>query len=367
MIVLGVEMGTTEIGDVSGVVVGPVFVVARLVTGVLDTTPSERLTHNKSVQLKDEELVREDVVVVLSVPVILFMLLELRLVKEVDPVFAVLDGKMPELVVTDDIEDVDVTPALVDGVFGEMLLRVVIAFVEAGGVVSVEVAGLVLGRGLRGFEADVVDPNETEDVDEARAVLGMLLVGIEVRTVGADKVSGVGIADVGLDVILLEPEMVAVGAKDVDVAPGAHCLFMIKFTPRRKEHAGGLDEFVSTVEISKFEDVVEMPALLDCVGNTFDVTLGALVVLGLALLLLILAGIPVPIDMAADEVRGDRVEVGVPELLLDCNETCVVAIDVAGVAGNESDTPVLGLDNVEEDEDDIVKLVKTESELPKLL
>jgi hypothetical protein len=80
MIVLGVEMGTTEIDDVSGVVVSPAFVVAGLVTGVLDITPSERLTHNKSVQLNGNELLREDILAVLTVPLMLFMPLELLLV-----------------------------------------------------------------------------------------------------------------------------------------------------------------------------------------------------------------------------------------------------------------------------------------------
>ena len=364
-------MGATEIDDVSGVVVSPAFVVAGLVTGVLDITPSERLTQNKSVQLNGNELVREDVVVVLIVSLMLFMLLELWFVMEVDPVFAVLDEKMPGFVVTDSIEDVDVTPALeviiIDAAFGEILLGVEIAFVEAGGVVSTDVAELVLGIGLLWFEADVVEPNETEDVDVVRVVLGMLLVGIEVRTVGADGIGGVGVAEVGLGVMLLEPEMVAVGAKDVDVAPGAHCLFMMKFTPRRKEHAGGLEELISAVEFPKLEDVVEMPVLLDCVGNTLDITLGALVVLEVALFLLVLAGFAVPIDVAADEVRGVRVEVGVPELLLDCTENCTVEIDAAGVADSDIDTPVLGVDDNKGDEDDVVKLVKPESELPKLL
>ena len=252
---------------------------------------------------------------VLGVLVVLFMSLELWLVMEVDPVFAVLDEKMPGFVVTDNIEDVDVTPALevilVDAVFGGVLLRVEVAFVEAGGVDSVEVAGLVLDMGLLGFEADVVDPNETEDVDVARVVLGILLVGIEVRTVGADEVSGVGVAEVGLGVMLLEAEMVAVGAKDVDAPLGAHCLFMMKFTPRRKEHAGGLEEVVSAVAIPKLEDVVEMLVVLGCVGNTLDVTLGALVVLDDARL----EAEAIWLEVIVDEMENIELELAL--LLLD--------------------------------------------------
>lgn len=85
-----------------------------------------------------------------------------------------------------------------------MMLAFVVAREDAA-VASGFGAGFVLDVLLLGFEVEVLEAGEFKGVNVAGLVLGEMLLGLEAG---------------------------------VDVTPGAHSLFMMKFSPRRKEHAG---------------------------------------------------------------------------------------------------------------------------------
>ena len=119
----------------------------------------------------------------------------------------------------EDVEDVEVRPVFV--------------------AMEVDVIGFVLFTIMLEVEEVVVVANGIEDVnDRAEFVLDMLLLGFEAEVLEAGEYKGVNVAGLVLGEMLLGLEAGA------DVRPGAHCLFMMKFPPRRKEHAGVEFEFV---------------------------------------------------------------------------------------------------------------------------